>query len=134
MNKTLGEELLTPTRIYAHAIKEICSHYKVKNVIKGIANITGGGMIENIPRIMPEGFAVEINKNKWEIPPIFQIIQKEGNINEEEMYHVFNMGIGTVIVIDKYYANSVLKRLTKIGEKPYVIGQIINGNKEVIIK
>lgn len=131
---TLGEELLRPTKIYARAIREVLVPYRRKNAIKGIANITGGGMLENIPRILPPGTATEIEKGKWTVPPIFHIIRKLGNIAEKEMYRVFNMGIGMVIIVDPYFVSATLRRLENMGEQPYVIGRIKKGNREVKIK
>lgn len=131
---TLGEELLRPTRIYARAIKELLTHYRRKNAIKGMANITGGGMLGNITRILPPGTAAEIVKGKWTIPPIFDIIQKLGNVVENEMYRVFNMGIGMVIIVDPYFVSATVRRLENIGEQAYVIGQIKKGERGVRIK
>jgi phosphoribosylformylglycinamidine cyclo-ligase len=97
LKKTLGEELLSPTRIYVKPVLYLLEKYR----ILGIAHITGGGLLENIPRILPEGVAVRINQKSWPKPPIFSLIQKEGKISDEEMYRTFNMGIGMVLVVDK---------------------------------
>ncbi len=91
----MGEELLKPTEIYVDVILEVLRKYKVK----GLSHITGGGFYENIPRILPENLSAEINLNKINTPPIFKVIQREGNIEKEEMYSTFNMGIGMVIVV-----------------------------------
>ncbi|MEK7448612.1 MAG: phosphoribosylformylglycinamidine cyclo-ligase [Planctomycetota bacterium] len=131
---TLGEELLKPTRIYARAIKNILSHYRIKKAVKGIANITGGGMMENIPRILPATVSAEIEENTWPGPPIFPLIQQTGQIAKDEMFRVFNMGIGLIIVVHPFFVNAVMKQLKKSGERPYVIGKIIKGQQEVIIK
>ena len=134
LGSILGEELLKPTRIYAAAVKKALNYYQRKRAIKAIVHITGGGMIENIPRVLPAGTAAEIHKGKWSIPPIFPLIQKTGDINEAEMFRVFNMGIGMVLVVDPYFANALLRRLKRSGETPYLIGIIKKGNREVIIK
>ncbi|MBI4834036.1 MAG: phosphoribosylformylglycinamidine cyclo-ligase [Planctomycetes bacterium] len=131
---TLGEELLRPTRIYARAMRDLHRFYRVKNAIKGIAHITGGGIMENVPRVLPKGVSIEIEKSKWKVPPVFSVIQKTGNVPEQEMFRVFNMGIGLIIIVDSYFAGAILKRLVKSGEKPFAIGQVKKGNQQVIIK
>lgn len=133
LGSTLGEELLKPTRIYARPIKEILRRYRVKKAIKGIAHITGGGMPGNIPRILPPRTAVEIETKTWKIPPVFKMLQKQGNITTSEMYRVFNMGIGMIIIVDSYFVNAIIKQLRNIGERPYVIGKVTRGNREVKI-
>jgi phosphoribosylformylglycinamidine cyclo-ligase len=132
--KSLGDELLTPTRIYAKSIKEIIRLYRKKNAIKGIANITGGGIVENVPRILPNNLSIEISKDRWQMPPIFKIMQALGNTPIEEMFRVFNMGIGMIVIVDPYFANAIVKRLEKSGEKAFAIGEVRKGNKEVIIR
>lgn len=134
LDTTVGEELLKPTRIYAKAVHDLLCSYRVKNAIKGIAHITGGGILENVPRILPSGLSIELEKNKWDIPPVFSVLKKLGNIADDEMYRVFNMGIGLVIVVDPYFVNAVLKRLEKSGEKSFIIGMVKRGEREVIIK
>jgi len=133
LGTTLGEELLRPTRIYARAVRGVLAQYKVKRVVRGIAHITGGGMPGNIPRILPQRLAVEINKGTWPIPPIFGLIQRLGNVDEEEMYRVFNMGIGMVLIVAPYYANGVVRKLKRLREKAFVIGRVRRGKKEVKI-
>lgn len=134
LDTTLGEELLRPTRIYARAIRDILRSYRVKNAVKAIAHITGGGLVENIPRVLPKGCSIEIDRTRWETPPIFSLIQKTGNITENEMFRVFNMGLGLILVVDSYFVKAILRRLVKSGEKPFVIGVVKKGNQEVIIK
>ena len=95
LKRTLGEELLQPTKIYVKAVLHLIKKYK----ILGIAHITGGGIVENIPRILPEEVSVQIDQKSWPKPPIFSLIQKEGKISDEEMYRTFNMGIGMVIIV-----------------------------------
>ena len=126
----LGEELLTPTKIYVHPVLDLLEKYK----ILGIAHITGGGMIENIPRILPEGVSVQINKESWPKPPIFYLIQKEGKISDEEMYRTFNMGIGMAIVVPDGEAEKILEELRLIKCDSYLIGKVIKGNKQIIIR
>ncbi|HHT9152624.1 MAG TPA: phosphoribosylformylglycinamidine cyclo-ligase [Candidatus Hypogeohydataceae bacterium YC40] len=128
---TLGEELLRPTKIYTRAIRHVLTHYKVKNVVKGIAHITGGGMPGNIPRILPEGCSIRIDKNSWPPHPIFYLVKNLGQIPEKEMYRVFNMGIGMVLIVKDYYADSIIDMLKEAGEEACVIGEVIKGNQKV---
>ncbi len=124
---TLGEEILRPTRIYVRTIMSVLERF----CIKGIANITGGGFYENIPRIIPEGLRVRINKGRWPVLPIFDLIQTLGNIEEYEMNSTFNMGIGMVLAVDKPAAEDLIAYVNSIGEKGYVIGEIISGEAGV---
>lgn len=121
---TLGDELIKPTRIYVKPILEL-----IRNVeIKGIANITGGGFIENIPRVLPDGLCAKINRGSWPVLPVFSYLQQAGDIAENDMYNTFNMGIGMVVVTSKDNATKAVAELERLGEKPYIIGEIIKGN------
>jgi phosphoribosylformylglycinamidine cyclo-ligase len=122
---TLGDELLKPTIIYAKAVKHILRNYRYKKAVKGIAHITGGGLVENIPRVLPKGICVEINANTFPLPPIFSLIEATGNIPREEMCRVFNMGIGLVIIADKFYAPAIIRRLKKMKYNAYNIGKVV---------
>src|SRR3989339_202592 len=122
---SLGRELVEPHKSYVKSVLPLVSQ------LNGIAHITGGGFIENIPRILPEGLAVEIKKHSWEVLPIFKVIQKVGAVAEEEMYRVFNMGIGLVLIIDGRMTNEVRRRLEEKGEKVYEIGKVVGGKKGV---
>lgn len=123
LNGTLGEELLRPTKIYVKPLLELINKFN----IKGLAHITGGGFIENIPRMLPEGVAAEIDYGTWPILPIFDLIEKTGNLKQQELFNVFNMGIGMVAVVNESEANDVLATLETLGEKAYKIGRIKNG-------
>ena len=129
LKESLGEELLKPTRIYVQPLLYLLKKYK----ILGIAHITGGGILENIPRILPEGVSVQINQKSWLKPPIFSLIQKEGKISDEEMYLTFNMGIGMIIIVSNDEALKIKEELKKIDYTSYIIGEVIKGNKQVII-
>jgi phosphoribosylformylglycinamidine cyclo-ligase len=132
LGKTVGEELLTPTRIYVQAIKSILSHYPVKKkVVRGLAHITGGGIIDNVPRILPEGKRVFVRRGSWSVPPVFPWLQKLGEIAQDEMDQVFNGGIGFVVIVAPYFAESIRDRLTKEGVPAYVIGEVREGEKGV---
>lgn len=119
----LGEELLKPTRIYVKTVLDIKDKYQ----IKGISHITGGGFIENIPRMVPEGLRVKINRDTWPVLPVFKLLQKLGNIDEKHIFNTFNMGIGMVIAVDRDEADSLLKYLNRDKEEAYAIGEIIKG-------
>ena len=117
---TLGEELLRPTKIY---VKSILSALK-KFSLKGIAHITGGGFIENIPRMLPEGLGAELKEENWEIPPVFKLMEKIGELDRTEMYNIFNMGTGMVIAVEEKDASAVIEHFNSIGEKAYTIGVV----------
>jgi len=121
--RSLGEILLTPTRIYAKAVQTLMDAVKVK----GMAHITGGGFIENIPRMFQPGLGAKINRGTWDIPPIFDFLQRQGNIDENEMYNMFNMGVGMVAVVAANDADKAIQALAAKGEKATVIGQVITG-------
>jgi phosphoribosylformylglycinamidine cyclo-ligase len=129
LEKKLGEELLIPTRIYAPLILELVKRYK----IKGIAHITGGGIPENLARVIPSRLQAVIDINSWHIGAIFRMIQNHGKVSQEEMYRTFNMGLGMVLVVDKKHAERVMNFLAKRKEKAYLIGEIGRGKGEVII-
>ncbi|MFQ5861753.1 MAG: phosphoribosylformylglycinamidine cyclo-ligase [Candidatus Brocadiales bacterium] len=130
---TLGEELLRPTRIYAKALKKVLGHYKVKGVIKGVAHITGGSFAGNIPRILPPGTSVRIEKRSWTPHPIFGLVKQQGAIPEAEMFRVFNMGMGMVLIVKDYYEDSIIRMLRSEGQDAVVIGKVIKGNRRVDI-
>jgi phosphoribosylformylglycinamidine cyclo-ligase len=120
LDRPLGDMLLTPTRIYAKQILALTSAFD----IKGIAHITGGGLTENLPRIFPAGCRARIQRSTWPIPPIFRLLENMGHIEREEMYRVFNMGIGLVIVVPPLLADGVMATLSELGDKSYVIGNM----------
>ena len=124
--KTLGEELLTPTKIYVKAIK----HLLQSNIdIKGMSHITGGGFFENLPRMLKDGQGVEINVKSCPRPKIFDLIMKTGNIDEKEMYNVFNMGIGFMLAVDKKDVEEVMNKLKEINEEAYIIGEVTDSGE-----
>lgn len=123
LSNTLGEELLKPTRIYVKTVLELLK----KHEIKGIAHITGGGFIENIPRTIPQGLKARIQLGSWPILPIFNLMKDLGNIEDKALYNTFNMGIGLVLIVDNSMADEILKTLESMGEKAYIIGDIDTG-------
>lgn len=130
---TLGEELLKPTFIYSEAVRCVLEHYRVKKVIKGIAHITGGGLPGNVIRILPPSLGVKLSPSKWKRPPIFDLIKKWGGVDDAEMYTVFNMGIGMVIISAPYYAAAIAKRIRRSGFNASIIGTVTTGSHEVTI-
>jgi phosphoribosylformylglycinamidine cyclo-ligase len=127
LDTSIGEELLKPTRIYVKSILALKDRYN----IKGICNITGGGFIENIPRMVPEGLRVKINLGSWPISPIFTLLQETGDISVGSIYNTFNMGIGMVLVVDSAISTNVIAFMESMGEKAYNIGEIIRGEAGV---
>jgi phosphoribosylformylglycinamidine cyclo-ligase len=133
-NKMIGEVLLEPTKIYAKSIVKLLSQYKVKKVVRAMANITGGGLVGNVPRVLPDNCNAVIKKSSWEVPAIFNYMQKKGPVKEAEMFRVFNMGIGYVMAVAPDFASSITEKLTKYGETVYRLGTIQNGSGKVILK
>lgn len=134
---TLGEELLRPTIIYANAVREVISHYKVKEIVKALANITGSGLPGNIPRTIPNGLVVHVKKGSWPVPAIFHLIQRVGEVEEAEMFDTFNMGIGMTLVCPEFNANAIRQTLKTAGCESDVIGTIDAGkdsNAEASVK
>ena len=132
--EVLGEVLLRPTRIYVRPVIRLLSKYKVKRVVHGMAHITGGGLVGNIPRILPKDCNAVIRKSSWPRHKIFTFVQDTGPVEEEEMFRVFNMGIGFVLVVAEDFANSIMRKLTKFGEKVHKIGRVTSGTGKVVLK
>lgn len=129
LGKTLGEELLTPTKIYVQQLLAL----RGKVTVKGIANITGGGFYENIPRVLPDGTKVIIKRKAWEVPPVFRLVQAAGNVAEQEMYRTLNMGIGMVVVVPPDEKDLAVRTLADLGERAFVIGEVTAGDRTVEI-
>lgn len=128
LGATLGEVLLTPTKIYVKALRAL---RQGGVAIKACSHITGGGFYENIPRMLPDGIEARINKKSYEIPAIFEMLRKDGNIEEKIMYNTYNMGIGMVIAIEPSEADKAISILETVGEKAYIIGETQQGVKGV---
>lgn len=128
LNARPCDVLLTPTRIYVKPILKLIEKYE----IKGIAHITGGGFIENIPRIIPKGLGVKIYRGSYEIPKIFKALQKRADISDEKIYNTFNMGIGMVLAVDKSIATEVISFLNGVGEEAVLLGEVITGSGVVL--
>jgi phosphoribosylformylglycinamidine cyclo-ligase len=130
----LGDVLLEPTRIYARSIVKLLAHYKVKKVVHGMAHITGGGLVGNVPRVLPKNCDAAIKKSSWPVHKIFTFLQDKGPVEEAEMFRVFNMGIGFVLIVAEDFADSIVKKLTRLGEKVYRIGRVTTGTGKVVLK
>jgi len=131
---TLGEELLRPTRIYARAMRAVLAHYKVKHIIHGIAHITGGGLPDNLLRLLPERCQIHIKADSWPVPPVFDVLASAGKIDAKEMRHVFNMGIGMAVIAPPFNADVVLRLLKRYKETAFVIGEVRQGKRGVVFK
>ncbi len=130
LGTTLGEALLTPTKIYVKALKSV---KKAGIQVKACSHITGGGFYENIPRMLPEGKHAVIQKDSYPVPPIFTMLQKEGQIKEQMMYNTYNMGLGMIVAVAKEDAEAAKKAILAAGETPYVVGEIKDGEKGVTL-
>jgi phosphoribosylformylglycinamidine cyclo-ligase len=134
LGETVADAFLRPTRIYTRALKTVYRNYRVKRIVHGIAHITGGGLIDNPPRILPEGLAMRIERT-WDVPPVFPWLQKLGALPDAEMFRVFNMGIGLVLVVAPYYAESIARTLRKDLDLPaWIIGEVVPGGRTVTIE
>jgi phosphoribosylformylglycinamidine cyclo-ligase len=133
LGRTVADELLVPTRIYTRAVKSVYRNYRVKHVVHGIAHITGGGLIDNPPRILPEGCGIRLAPGSWPIPPVFPWLERLGSVDQTEMYHVFNMGIGMVIIVAEHFADAIVRRLTsrRVNIPAWIIGEVIDGPRAV---
>ncbi|GMV26788.1 MAG: phosphoribosylformylglycinamidine cyclo-ligase [Phycisphaerae bacterium] len=130
-SKTLGEVLLTPTRIYASSIVKLQRTYTVKNVISGMAHITGSGLADNLVRSIPPNCDAVIDRAAWPVLPVFKFLQQHGRIEDEEMKRVFNLGIGYCVIVKPAFAEAVRDRLRRMGETVYVIGEVVKGKGRV---
>ena len=130
LGKTLGEALLAPTRIY---VKALCSVKEAGVRIKACSHITGGGFYENVPRMLPEGKQAVIRKDSYEVPSIFKLMAKKGQVEEKMMYNTYNMGLGMVLAVDPADVDKTMEAIKAAGETPYVVGEIKDGEKGVTL-
>ena len=131
LGATLGETLLTPTRIYVRALKAV---KEAGVTVKGCSHITGGGFYENIPRMLPEGATAVVHKDSYPVPPIFALLQKKGGLEEKMMYNTYNMGLGMVLAVDAADVERTIAALEGAGEKAYAVGEIAAGEREAVIR
>ena len=134
LGKTLGEELLTPTRIYVQAILAVLEKYPAKRPIRAMAHITGGGLVENVPRVLPEDCDAVFERRSWDVPPIFDMVAKAGNVERAEMDRVFNQGLGMVLVVAPKFVDKIVALLDEEGYSPKVVGEIRAGAQRVKIR
>ncbi len=130
LGKTLGEALLAPTRIYVKALKNV---KEAGFRVKACSHITGGGFYENVPRMLPEGKHAVIKKDSYEVPAIFKMMEREGNVEEHMMYNTYNMGIGMIVAVDPADVEKTMEAMRAAGDTPYVIGEIKDGEKGVTL-
>ena len=123
-NKTVNNLLLEPTRLYARPVKAVLRHYRVKQVVHGIAHITGGGLVENLARIVPDHVQIQLERGSWQVPGVFPWVQKLGGIDPAEMDRVFNMGVGMVLVVSPHFADSIQRQLADLGSENWKIGTV----------
>jgi phosphoribosylformylglycinamidine cyclo-ligase len=132
LGRSVADILLEPTRIYVRAVKTVYRHYRVKRIVHGMAHITGGGLIDNPPRVLPEDCSIRLRRGSWPIPPVFPWLQRLGNVDQSEMDHVFNMGIGLVLIVAEYFADAIVRHLThKVKVPAWIIGEVVPGNRKV---
>jgi phosphoribosylformylglycinamidine cyclo-ligase len=127
LGRSLGEELLEPTRIYTRITRALFAKYPVK----GAAHITGGGILGNLPRILPEGRCARVHRRSWPVPPVFDLIQKIGRVSRDEMDRTFNNGLGMILVVGQRQVNGVISTLKKLRERYFIIGEIQKGKRQV---
>ena len=125
LGQTVADALLTPTRIYTVPVRSVLAHYRIKQVVHGIAHITGGGLVENVTRILPKGFSIEVAEGSWPVSPVFTWLQELGEVDDQEMARVFNMGIGLVMIISPYYAESIQSQLADLGLSSWQVGKVV---------
>ncbi|MHC4551986.1 MAG: phosphoribosylformylglycinamidine cyclo-ligase [Planctomycetota bacterium] len=130
----LGDALLEPTRIYVKPVVSLLTEFENESPVRAMAHITGGGLVGNIPRVLPKDCDAELDTTAWDVPKIFDYLQKSGPVEDEEMYRVFNMGIGYVLAVAPEFADAVTEKLTRDGETVYKIGTITAGSGKVVLK
>ncbi len=131
--QTLGQVLLTPTRIYVRPIVKLLQKYTVKKVVSGMANITGGGLPGNVCRALHRKVNARLDASTWKVQPVFEFLQKHGRVERAEMFNVFNMGIGYVLIVRPKFARSVVAHLRRLKEQPVIIGEIVKGKGDVVL-
>ena len=127
LGQNVGQAILEPTRIYVRPVRAILNRYKVKQVVHGVAHITGGGLLENVKRILPQGVQAVIEHHGWPVPEVFTWLRGLGDVDVEEMDRVFNMGVGLVLIVSEYYAESIRHQLADWGIESWSIGEVVEG-------
>lgn len=129
---TVGDALLEPTRIYVRPLRDVLTHYRVKGVVHGIAHITGGGLAENIARILPPNRQVVLHRASWPVPPVFTWLAELGDLDPDEMDRVFNLGVGLVLIVSPYFADSIARRLAEARVPTWPLGEVRAGEQGVV--
>lgn len=132
LGETVGQAMLRPTRIYTRAVRQVLNYYRVKSVVHGIAHITGGGLLENLARIVPDGIELAVRRGSWPAPAVFDWLQRLGGVEQAEMDRVFNMGLGLVLVVSPFYAESIRQQLRRSGLESWIIGTARSGPKGTV--
>jgi len=132
--RTLGEVLLEPTRIYVKPVVKLLRKYTVKKIISGMAHITGSGLPGNIPRALGDDLDARLDLASWEIPPVFEFLEGRGNVEQIEMFNVFNMGVGYTLIVRPSFVDSVLRHFKRQGEQAWVMGEIVAGSGQVVME
>ncbi|MBX9792297.1 MAG: phosphoribosylformylglycinamidine cyclo-ligase [Pirellulales bacterium] len=132
LGTSVADALLAPTRLYAKPLRSVLGHYRVKSVVHGIAHITGGGLRENLERILPEGIQVHLARDSWPVPPVFAWLQRLGEVPDDEMERVFNLGIGLVLVVSPHFASSISRQLEDLGLANWPLGEATSGPRGVV--
>jgi phosphoribosylformylglycinamidine cyclo-ligase len=125
--QSVGQAMLTPTRLYVQPVLDVLSQYTVKKPIHAMAHITGGGLPGNLPRVLPKGLTIRLKRDSWPAPPIFKLIARKGPVDHLEMYRVFNMGVGFVMIVAPSFAESIMARLRRSGERCWELGKVKKG-------
>jgi phosphoribosylformylglycinamidine cyclo-ligase len=131
LGRTVGEVLLEPTRLYPKLVLSILKSHRANSAVSGLAHITGGGLKDNIERLLPEDCRLVIDRSAWQVPPEFTWLQEMGGIERDEMYHVFNMGIGFTFIVRPQYVSAIQGDLTRAGSASWVIGEMKSGSRGV---
>lgn len=131
--RTLGQVLLEPTRIYAKSVVAVLREYRVKQPVTGMAHITGSGIPGNLERPLHGSVNAKLSLSAWPVPPVFRFLQKHGNVSEQEMFRVFNMGLGYLMIVRPHFAEAIMHRLRRLGERVYVVGKIVRGTGRVVM-
>jgi phosphoribosylformylglycinamidine cyclo-ligase len=129
----VADELLRPTRLYPPSVMRVLNHYPTKRVVHGMAHITGGGLVGNVARIVPEGLSARLHEKVWDVPPVFEWLRKAGNVAAAEMRRVFNMGVGFVMIVSPYYAEHAAGTLERSGETVYRLGTVVRGDERAVL-
>jgi len=134
LRRSLGEELLAPSRIYARPVLAVLQRYRRKQVVHGLTLVAAGGLLEAVARLLPSHFDVILQKGAWPVPPVFRLIQEAGDLSEEEMFGAFNQGIGMTMAVSPYFTDSILRQLSDLGVDAWRIGRVVKGRKRVMVR